>query len=87
MADRIQARAIQRAGVILKEIEKAQGANQNIRDGAVPKVTRTSAADDAGLSERQRKTAIRVANVPEQEFEEVAGMRWGKKGLDFSLKP
>lgn len=36
----------------------ANGANQNIRDGEGPKVlTRTKAADNAGLSERQHKTA------------------------------
>jgi len=70
MADRIQARAIARAGAILKEIEKAQGKHwENKRDGTVP-FTRTSAANDAGLSERQRKTALRVANIPEQEFED-----------------
>jgi len=38
MADRIQARAIQRCGVLLKQIEQANGANQNIKEGALPKV-------------------------------------------------
>jgi protein gp37 len=70
MADRIQARAIYRAGELLKAIPRAHGANQNIRDGAGPNVlTRTQAAEDAGLSERQRKTALRVNNVPFEEFE------------------
>lgn len=69
MADRIQARAIQRAGAILKEIEKAQGTNQNIREGDYPKVTRTSTAQDAGLSDYQRKTALRVAGIPERKSE------------------
>jgi hypothetical protein len=51
---------------LLKEIEKANGANQNIGDGSDPKVlTRKDAAKDAGLSERQAKQSIRVANVPE----------------------
>jgi hypothetical protein len=71
MADRIQARAIRRCGDLLKAIKPARGANQNIQDGAVPKVTRENAAEDAGLSERQRKTALRVANVPEAEFEQA----------------
>lgn len=70
LADRIQARAVRRCGELLKQIEPARGANQNIQDGAVPKVTRESAATDAGLSERQRKTALRVANVPEAAFTE-----------------
>jgi hypothetical protein len=69
MADRIQARAIRRCGELLKEIKPAHGANQNIQEGTLPKVTRESAAEDAGLSEHQRKTALRVANVPEAEFE------------------
>jgi len=62
--------AVRRCGELLKQIEPARGANQNIQDGAVPKVTRESAATDAGLSERQRKTALRVANVPESTFTE-----------------
>lgn len=69
MADRIQARAVKRCGELLHEIDPSRGANQHIREGALPKVTRTSMATDAGLSEHQRKTALRVANVPETEFE------------------
>jgi hypothetical protein len=69
MADRIQARAVRRCGELLDEIEPRQGANQNIQDGADPKVGRAAAAEAAGLSERQRKTALRVAHVPAAEFE------------------
>ncbi len=71
MADRIQARAIRRCGELLKQIEPANGANQNIREGNHPKVTREMAAADAGLSEHQRKTALRVASIPEQEFHDA----------------
>ena len=35
-----------------------------------PKQTRGQAAEEAGLSERQAKQSIRVANVPEDDFEE-----------------
>lgn len=63
MALRIQARAIRRCGELLKQIEPGYGANQNIREGDHLKVTRESAASDAGLSEHQRKTALRVASV------------------------
>lgn len=70
-ADRIQARAIRRCGELLTEIKQARGANQNIRGGTPPKVTRTSVARAAGLSDDQRKQALRVAKVPEQEFEEA----------------
>jgi hypothetical protein len=72
MATRIQARAIRRCGELLKEIESASLAQlkQNRRDGDGPSVeTRKQAAEEAGLSERQQKTAVRVANIPEEEFE------------------
>ena len=70
MADRIQARAIRRCGELLREIKDSRGANQNIREGDHPKVlTRKDAAADAGLSEHQRKTALRIANLPEKEFD------------------
>jgi len=68
-AMRIQARALRRAGELLKSIEPAHGANQNIKDGAVPIVGRIAAAEEAGLSERQRKTALRLAEKDEDEFE------------------
>jgi hypothetical protein len=38
-------------------------------------VTRTQAATDAGLSERQRKTAPRIASIPEPEFEAIIADR------------
>jgi len=69
MADRIQARAIRRFGELLNQIPAANGANQNIREGARPNVTRASAAEEAGASEHQRRTALRVANVPAEFFE------------------
>jgi hypothetical protein len=72
LATRIQARAIRRCGELLKEIEPASQAQlkQNRMDGGGPPVeTRKEAAEKAGLSERQQKTAVRVANVPKEEFE------------------
>ena len=67
---RIRDRAIRRAGELLKQIEPAHGANQNIGRGTSPIVqTRKQAASDAGLSPDQAKQAIRVANVPAEEFE------------------
>lgn len=64
MAIRIQARAERRAGELLKQIEPAQGARTDL--GRAP--TRSEAAREAGLSEHQKKTALRVAAVPEKEF-------------------
>jgi hypothetical protein len=72
MATRIQARAIRRCGELLKEIETMQGKRTDLEpvEGDLPKsTTRKSAAEEAGLSEWQQKTAVRVANVPEEEFE------------------
>lgn len=68
-AVRIQERAYRRGGELLKQIAPANGANQNIREGDHPKVTRESAARDAGLSEHQRKVALRLASIPEDKFE------------------
>jgi hypothetical protein len=65
MAVRIQARAERRCGELLKQIAPANGARTDL--GTVP--TRGSAAEGAGLSERQRKTALRIAAVPERTFE------------------
>jgi hypothetical protein len=70
MAVRIQARAERRAGALLKQIPRGSQANlvQRRQEGTRPSVTRTQAADEAGLSEHQRKTALRLASIPEPEF-------------------
>jgi len=73
LAVRIQARAMRRAGELLRQFE-----NERAGAGRPPKLgaatdrqfqTRRSAADAAGMSERQELTAVRVANVPVDEFE------------------
>jgi hypothetical protein len=69
LSKRIKGRAVRQMGLLLRAIEPA--ANQhdaNARAGSGLS-TRTKAADDAGLSERQRKNALRVASIPEDEFE------------------
>jgi hypothetical protein len=69
MAERIQARAVRRCGELLKAVPSGQGSkNQHgeLRDHAV---TRQKAARDAGLSERQKVTALRVATLPAPDFE------------------
>jgi len=70
-ADRIQARAIRRAGELLKAIEPGQGEHWKTKRVGTDPFTRKAAATDAGLSERQRKTALRVASVPTGEFERL----------------
>jgi hypothetical protein len=68
LAIRIQARAIQRCGELLQQVLP----NPGVRAGADPNsFTRKSVATTAGLSDRQRKTALRVANVSDQEFEQA----------------
>jgi hypothetical protein len=69
MAVRIQARAERRCGELLKQIPRADESTRYGQVGTVPPVTRTQAASNAGLSERQRKTALRIASVPAAEFE------------------
>jgi hypothetical protein len=70
LALRIQQRAQRRMGELIKTIPPAQGANLTAagRAGAVP-ISRRSAATQAGISERQRKTALRIASIPEADFE------------------
>jgi len=66
-AQRIQLRATNRMGELLKLVEP--GVNRfDRREGDLPP-NRKAAGDDAGMSEHQRKTALRVASVPEDDFE------------------
>ncbi len=69
MAVRIQARAERRCGELLKQIPRADETTRYGQVGTRPPVTRTQAATEAGLSDHQRKTALRVAAVPAAAFE------------------
>jgi len=69
MAVRIQARAQRRCGELLKQIPAHPGGRPTKNAGKhPPEFTRTVAANNAGLSEHQRKTALRVASVPADDF-------------------
>jgi len=71
-AQRIKARAIRRCGELLKAIEPAKGGDRgNAATGGRLPVgeTRKSVATSAGLSKDQQKQALRVASIPEREFE------------------
>lgn len=68
MAVRIRARAIRRAGELLSEVEPARGGDRKSTD-RLRAIDRSTAATQAGLSVRQRKTALSVAAVPEASFE------------------
>lgn len=69
---RIQSRAVRRCGELLKTLD-ARGGDRSKSNGddtfAFP--SQKQAAEQAGLSKRQQVTAVRVANVPEQNFEEA----------------
>lgn len=67
-ADRIQARAVRRCGELLKQFDAQGRRSAELPDGTVKK-SMTEAATEAGMSERQRATAVRVANVPAEDFE------------------
>ena len=73
MADRIQARAIQRCGELLQAIPPARGGDRGnaATGGRSPIGTRARAARDAGMSADQRKTALRVASIPREAFEQA----------------
>lgn len=70
LAVKIKARAVRRAGELLKEFNQGVG-NPAFRPngGDTPTITQRQAAKDAGLSKDQEVTAVRVANVPQKEFE------------------
>jgi hypothetical protein len=69
LATRVRARAIRRCGELLAEIKDINRGRPKILEGGLPNLTRTRAAEEAGLSEWQKKTALRVAEVPTDEFE------------------
>jgi hypothetical protein len=65
LADRIQGRAVRRAGELLKQFNNER-ARTDLNEGAL---TQKKAAAAAGMSDHQRVQAVRVANVPAEKFE------------------
>lgn len=76
LADRIQARAVRRAGELLKTFD-GRGGDRSKTAGAHPfaqdeqSLAQRAIAARAGMSEHQQKQAVRVANVPAPAFEEA----------------
>ena len=67
---RIKARAIRRCRGLLAEIEPHQGKRTDrLTDGGDTRLSRSAAALSVGLSKCQNVTAVRVANVPKDQFE------------------
>lgn len=69
MATRIKGRAIRRAGELLQQIEPGQGARDGKREEGARPPLRGEVARDAGMSSHQAKQAVRVANVPREDFD------------------
>lgn len=68
-AARIRARAMRRAGELLKQVD-GRGGDRTKNDAADSfALTQKQMARDAGMSERQQVTAVRIANIPEPDFE------------------
>jgi hypothetical protein len=70
----VQARAIRRCGELLQAIAPAKNqhdAKDRARVDNRPSSSCKSAAEEAGLSSYQRKTALRVAKIPQEEFDET----------------
>lgn len=70
MAQRIRARAIRRAGELLKQID-AQGSRTDLQPsvGDHTKFSQADAAREAGMSKHQQVQAVRIASIPEDDFE------------------
>lgn len=71
--DRIQARAIRRCGELLRQVrpDPKPGRPATKNGGGASPITRSQAAREAGLTRDEKRQALRVSNVPEDEFEEA----------------
>jgi hypothetical protein len=71
MSRKIKARAIRRVGQLLKGVGSDKAGRPRKNGTGAGTISRTKVASDAGLSKRQKDTALRVANIPEKEFEDL----------------
>jgi hypothetical protein len=73
-AVKIRARALRRLGELLLEVEPQPGARTDLEpeDAGVPRLrTRKQAAEDARIPDRLSKNAIRIASIPEPQFQQL----------------
>lgn len=73
-AQRIRDRAIRRGGELLKQVAAAKGGDRKSKGARVP-IGRKDAAKAAGISPVQAKQMLRVASVPEPQFEQMVDGR------------
>ncbi len=69
MASKIHARAVTRCGELLKSFSPSEKPGRKKNCGSNPTISRSQAAKDAGLSRDQKVQALRLANIPKDEFE------------------
>ncbi len=70
MARRIQGRAVRRAGELLQTFQTGPKGGRPSKNGrGAPTVSQRAAAKAAGMSKDQEVTAVRIANLPEGDFE------------------
>jgi len=60
---------VRRCGELLKTFNSPGGLPSKTNEGTLTSYSQKQAARDAGLPDYQRTTAVRVANVPAEEFE------------------
>lgn len=69
MATRIRDRAIRRAGELLQQIDGRGGDRSKSEDAHTSALTQAEAAREAGLSKHQQVQAVRIANIPREDFD------------------
>lgn len=67
---RVRARAVRRQGELLSQIKTAQGARNDLPT-SIPEGQkfRADIARDAGITPKQAQNAVRIASIPEKDFE------------------
>lgn len=70
-AKRIRARAVRRSGELLRQIETQQGSRTDLKLPAHEgeRLSRSDAAMQAGISPKQTRTAVNIANIPQDDFD------------------
>jgi hypothetical protein len=71
MANRIRDRALRRAGELLKQFDGRGGDRSKKGDASPSAPSQRDVAREAGMSADQQKNAVRIANIDEDEFEEL----------------
>lgn len=71
MAQRIRDRAVRRGGELLAQMKAKPGGDPKKLKGRHFPISQKQAATEAGLTPDQAKQMLRVASVPEPQFEDI----------------